>query len=980
MPRQPTVTEIRLTSITACLTPALTLLNELNDAFGPPFIQPISNTVVSLMAMVQLITLGNSWTQQKGNKIKQIFHQSEMNTLLKECQAGVHQAFGIFKIETGVSVLTNVEEMKKAADTMHKELLELITTLSNTTISERSSSPKIFYGRESELVQIMKMLQEKSPRIAILGEVEWARQVLQELFFVHGESATNTIELAALIGLHVGLSPEKDLTKSVVQYFSGKPECLVILDNLETPWEPMDARGGVEEFLSLLTDIPNVGLIITMRGTERPGKVAWTHPFLQPLQPLSDYAAQQIFIDITDNYYEFEAMNQLLQLTDNMPLAVDLIGHLADYEGFSNVVTRWEAKKTSSLSVGYDRKSNLDVSIQLSLSSPRVTSESKELLSLLSILPDGLSDVELVQSSLPIPNILSCKATLLATSLAYQDDRKRLQSLMPIREYIQQFSPPSSFLTQSLRKYFYSVLELYKKYKGEQLRPVINQITSNLGNLQEVLRLGLEKGHPSLLDTMYCAFSLNSFYRLTGRDHTPLMDIIPMSFPQPTDHRLEASFLIEGFFSKIHTAIVNPEIVSQALSHFHHFTDSFLECKFYTAAGTYFLELEWDPARSLQFLNKALELSKLCGHSNLQTSVLQWIAHLKEYTGDYCTAILHASEAQRLSKLSGNLYAEAMACQIHATCSQLLGDLPKSVALLQKARDNLRLCGMSGYNLDHGVAISQAEIHLVKSEYAEARSIYSQIVIITSPEQNAEAYGCALLNMAEIDMKLGATKYDVQQHIENARTIFCRIKHRAEIIYCDMTSAALELRDQNTAWAYSKFLQCLNTSLGADSQVVGFCLERLSDLGQWKDTVINQKSPWPVVYFGHAWKSKDKLALNKALLFLGDISQPFPLSPWKDLPTWMFIAAEHNACCVSGILQKKEGNLNSYRVLEAKDIAQIDFRLGGVEEAHQDALTTLTALHPPVQLDQLSVSNEARFDVDEVEEAEEEIGIVPIVV
>jgi hypothetical protein len=85
----------------------------------------------------------------------------------------------------------------------------------------------------------------------------------------------------------------------------------------------------------------------------------------------------------------------------------------------------------------------LDASISLSLSSPRITSDSKELLSLLSILPDGLSDIELVQSNLPIPNILGCKAALLATSLAYQDDKKRLRSLVPIREHIQQFSPPS---------------------------------------------------------------------------------------------------------------------------------------------------------------------------------------------------------------------------------------------------------------------------------------------------------------------------------------------------------------------------------------------------------------------------------------------------------------------------------------------------------------------------------------------------------
>ncbi|KAJ7683949.1 hypothetical protein B0H14DRAFT_2488094, partial [Mycena olivaceomarginata] len=317
----------------------------------------------------------------------------------------------------------------------------------------------------------MKLLQKESPRIAILGaggmgKTSLARAVLhhpdtsakfEHRFFVSAESATNSIELAALIGLHVGLNPGKDLTKLVLQYLSRKPQCLVILDNLETPWEPTESRGGIEEFLSLLTDIQHVALIITMRGAERPGKVAWSHPFFPPLQPLADNAARQIFDDITDNYYEGEDINQLLQLTDNMPLAVDIIAHLADYEGFSNVLARWETKKTTVLSMGYDQRSNLDLSIQLSLLSPRVTSESKELLSLLSILPDGLSDVELVQSNLQIPNILACKATLIATSLAYQDGKKRLRSLVPIRQHIQQFSPPSAFLTQSLRKHFYSI-------------------------------------------------------------------------------------------------------------------------------------------------------------------------------------------------------------------------------------------------------------------------------------------------------------------------------------------------------------------------------------------------------------------------------------------------------------------------------------------------------------------------------------------
>jgi hypothetical protein len=145
---------------------------------------------------------------------------------------------------------------------------------------------------------------------------------------------------------------------------------------------------------------------------------------------------------------------------------------------------------------------------------------------------------------------------------------------------MQQFSPPSYFLTQSLRKYFYSLLELYKKYDAEQLQPVINQMTLILGNLQEVLQLGLERGDPNLLDTIYCALSLNSFYRITGRGYTPLIDIIPMCFPHPIDHQLEASFLMELICSRAHTAIVDPEtVIPRALSHFQHFTDPVLECE-----------------------------------------------------------------------------------------------------------------------------------------------------------------------------------------------------------------------------------------------------------------------------------------------------------------------------------------------------------------------------------------------------------------
>ncbi|KAJ6552206.1 hypothetical protein DFH09DRAFT_854386, partial [Mycena vulgaris] len=333
------------------------------------------------------------------------------------------------------------------------------------------AQPKIFHGRETELKALVTIFHNETARIAILGvggmgKTSLAKATLhhpdivtkyQSRFFVATDSATSSIELAALIGTHIGLKPGKDLTKPVVHYFSSGPACLLILDNLETVWEPLESRSKVEEFLSVLTDIKHLALVITMRGAERPARVSWTHPFLPPLKPLPYDAARQTFIDIAEDFHEDQHVAELLSFTDNMPLAVDLMAHLVDYEGCSNVLARWETEKTSMLSDGFDRRSNLDASINISLSSPRMSSGARDLLSLLSILPDGLSDVELLQSQLPIKDILGCKSVLLRTALAYNDDKKRLKSLVPIREHMQHYHPASQSLIHHLRNHFHSL-------------------------------------------------------------------------------------------------------------------------------------------------------------------------------------------------------------------------------------------------------------------------------------------------------------------------------------------------------------------------------------------------------------------------------------------------------------------------------------------------------------------------------------------
>ncbi|KAF8196230.1 hypothetical protein K438DRAFT_1760407 [Mycena galopus ATCC 62051] len=962
MPRQPTVNEIRLNHIRTCLTLALSLLNELHDAFGPPFIQSIINTIQTLVNAIQIVkqnksdcvrlmenihgflyaivelhmtsepigslpllmldnignfveTLHKIYTfvkaQQQGTKIKYLFRSNEMSKLLKECHAGLEQAQEVFRIQTQAQVLNDISDFKKSADLMHKELLELIEPLSDTnTMSDRSSGylgrndsknssnsfsmlpskPKIFHGREHEMDHILRSLNQESPRIAILGgggmgKTSLARAVLhhsdisskfQARFFVSAEAATTSAELAALLGLHLVFLKEKDLS--------------VDLDNLETVWEPIKSRAGIEEFLSLLTEIEHLALIITMRGAERPAKVKWSHPFLVPLQPLSTDAARQTFIEITDN---------------------------------SNTIEE-KTEKTSVLSVGFDRQSNVEASIGLSLSSPRITSDSKELLSLLSILPNGLSEEELVESNLGIPNILSCKAALQATSLTYWDINQRLKLLVPIREYIQQILPPSISCIQLSCKYFYLLLELFMKYDGEQMKPVVNQITLNLANVHELLRQGLHLQSPTLADTICCAISVNVFYRITGHDHPPLMDDLHAPLSQLCDHQLETMFITELLCTQHYSISVSEEAMAQVMLNLDNTKDPVL-------SRWHLICLKGDLQRGTQFLNKALEMSQLCENKNRQIYIKQ----------------------------PGPISLQLPVCDTKAATRRVL--------------DN--------YIALQNFFMSVGEIHLLKSEYKEARNIYCQIVETTSMEQNSDSHAFALLNIGLIDTMIGGAEENIYHNLKTAKGIFGR--ETVPGIICDFAQATMEHKEGKFDLAEVKFQECLSLSWGKDCQVVSFCLEQLANIWAWP--VSRRQPKWAIIYLGFAWKFKQMLALHKALLFLGDVliahnDEGTAANVYQvalEGFTRMDVHRSRAQCMLHlGDLANKHGHISEAitlwtaarrlfeRSLQTKDVTDIDSRLGTCENAHQQALIKLT-LCPPLELvKDKSSGNEGKDSVD----------------
>ncbi|KAF7354376.1 NB-ARC domain-containing protein [Mycena venus] len=530
-------------------------------------------------------------TQQRMSKIKQLFKKFDSELQLEACRRGLQESLGVFRAQTGHSTLGTIAQMQQDSEARHKQLVVMLANGGDFLNSEETSSvagscsafgnssislsilpppPQIFHGRRYELDCIVQLLKQDSAHIAILGAGGMGKTSLAimalhhvdvaakypDRYFVQCHSIVASSDLLSTLASHLGMQKGSNLLGNIIMHFSRTPT-LLVLDNFETPWES-EARSEVEDLLSKLSDVHQLAIIVTMRGAERPQKVQWTHPFLMPLQPLTDPAALQTFIDIADDHHEESLVRQLLDLTENLPLAVNLIAHVAAYEGCPMTLSRWRTESTRMLSDGYDKQSSLEISIMLSLSSPRMAQDAQDLLSILSILPDGLSDTELIQIQFGIPNILASKMTLLRTALAYNSSDQRVKVLVPVREYIHDTHPPSEDLKLPVRRHLHRLLRLWDRNVLSE--GISSQISNNIGNLNSVLFDALETRGPDVINDLESVIVLNRFRQISSAAASShLMRLFSEQINEWQQDPIYGRYLIEKFKSALFSPVPDPD-------------------------------------------------------------------------------------------------------------------------------------------------------------------------------------------------------------------------------------------------------------------------------------------------------------------------------------------------------------------------------------------------------------------------------------
>jgi tetratricopeptide (TPR) repeat protein len=277
----------------------------------------------------------------------------------------------------------------------------------------------------------------------------------------------------------------------------------------------------------------------------------------------------------------------------------------------------------------------------------------------------------------------------------------------------------------------------------------------------------------------------------------------------------------------------------------------------------------------------------------------------------------------------------------------------------------------------------EAEVHLLKSEYAEARNIHTQVIQRTSPHQDGYNHAYGLLHLAEIDVMTGTGQFELHQSLDKIKVMLKGLGEPRPMYHCELILANLNLREMDTISARTVFQQCLNSARKIDAQDVLYALERLGNTSRWPVADFSWASRWTVIYLAYANKIHNKLALHNALQFLGDVflTQGYEDTAYSlftvalDGFTFMDVHCSRAQCMLrlGDILDSrgdsgkafelwKEAQKLFERSLQAKDVVEIDNRLAAVDhkiqKAHQEQLSKLRELDAPTRsLEQLVIGD-----------------------
>ncbi|KAF7318974.1 AAA domain-containing protein [Mycena chlorophos] len=884
---------------------------------GDSYVSPVVLGAVGRLSET-LQRIATILEEQKGQgRLRRLLKSSENTASLGECKTSLKALLETFFVQLQLDAAQETTRLQEDAEERHSQLMELLAVERERSLNETSSlsrgaslrgssstsllsflpaAPKIFHGRDIELAHLLDTLTNDFARIAILGaggigkttlvtaalHHDDVRQKYRERYFVGCEVASTPQALIAVIASNMGIKLAQQPLQAVLRQLAKGPPTLLVLDNLETPWEVPDSKNEVEEVLSKLSELSNLSLVVTMRGAERPAKVLWTRPHLPSLSPLSESAARDVFCDIADipeSTEDAESLEQILAIADNLPLALHLLANQVAVDGYGATLARWETEKTRVMSDGYDKRTSLEISLQISLSSPRLIAldGALRLLSLLSILPNGLSDSELANPTSVIPDPRACRTVLLQTALAYLD-RGSVKVLAPVRSYIFATAPPTFEIIRPLHVYYCSLLGIWWEFQAQRDDLVDQRILNVLGNVSSVLTVALDAlepaGNPTqsgfeLNATLRSAILLDSFmHELIHTSYKPWYRVAKYLDSDPQIRAAYVSHLVFWDGSRMAREEVDGLLAgmfepSDQLADLQSQAELKLSLSVYLGRHTDQLQ---EAHKSIQ---EAMELARRAGNVSQQIRVCERLLGFANLNGRRQDSLAALQEVEALTGQLGQLSTAGRLMGLRASVYKGMGRLSLAISLGNEARRLYSACGAEQSSRMNTLLDLLADIYYRKTEYAEARAIHIDLIRRTSRDRSPLFFATANANIALVDILAQAPEDSILEHLAIAREVYAQRKFPWGLQLVDLRTADLHLRRGDRLAARELYQKLLDTP-NLDKTMRGWCLSKFASPELRLDETASPIR-WSAIYLAHVRRFDDTLKITDALRCFGDI-------------------------------------------------------------------------------------------------------------
>ena len=251
-----------------------------------------------------------------------------------------------------------------------------------------------------------------------------------------------------------------------------------------------------------------------MRGHKAPHRPGWGETILVP--GLDEPQARELFLRRAgERHASSGLLPDLLADMDGVPLAIELLGAQvrADELDLERVAKAWREKRTELLASrpgGNHQLDSYEVSLALSLASPRMTEAACRLYAMLGRLPAGLRQE---WAELLLPGESEAAATVLGDLGLAFDGGGRLRMLAPVREHAAGEQLAEPWATRLADHWLRLAREQGPKVGGAQGREAVLLLGSEWSNLESAFDLVLAVGPQDAIDA---AIALTRLIRMAG--------------------------------------------------------------------------------------------------------------------------------------------------------------------------------------------------------------------------------------------------------------------------------------------------------------------------------------------------------------------------------------------------------------------------------------------------------------------------------